>query len=297
VPSSGGNVLASPAVRKRARDLGVDLAIVTSAQGDRIRHSDLDDLLLARGGTTTTAAGAAVTPVPLLTAEGDERIKVIGLRRRIASAMQESKRRIPHFSYVEEVDVTALEALRQSANAADDTHLTILPFLVAALCQAVAEFPQINATFDDEAGVITRHSAVHIGIATQTPTGLVVPVVRNAHQMRIRALAREISRVAKAARSVEIASHELTGSTLTVSSLGALGGIMSTPIINRPEVAIVGVNRIAERPVIRRGKSETRKMMNLSSSFDHRVVDGWDAASFIQTVRKWLELPICDALL
>jgi 2-oxoisovalerate dehydrogenase E2 component (dihydrolipoyl transacylase) len=279
-----GHASASPAVRKRARDLGIDLHDVPST-GDRVRHADLDAFLLARGGGRVQSAPGA--PVE----EGDEQIKIVGLRRRIAAALQESKRRIPHFSYVEELDVTALESLRAKMNGDGKAHLTLLPFLITALCRAAAEFPQINATFDDEAGVVTRHAAVHMGVATQTEAGLVVPVVRHAQSRDLRDLAGEIARVTSAAREGESGSDELSGSTMTISSLGPLGGIVSTPVIKRPEVAIVAVNRIVERPAVIDGKIAIRKLMNLSSSFDHRVVDGWDAASFIQRVKALLEDP------
>jgi len=285
-PVQTDHVAAAPAVRKRARDLSIDLAVVPSASGGRISHSDLDAFLQARGGSAKPTPAASV-PVE----EGDEQIKVVGLRRRIAAALQESKRRIPHFSYVEEVDVTALEALRASINGEGKAHLTVLPFLITALCRALAEYPQINATFDDEAGVVTRHAAVHMGVATQTDAGLVVPVVRNAQDRDLHDLAAAIARVTTATRAGEATSTELSGSTITISSLGPLGGIVSTPVINRPEVAVVAVNRIAERPVAIGGKVEIRKMMNLSSSFDHRVVDGWDAASFIQKVKALIEAP------
>ena len=287
-PRSGA-VAASPAVRKRARDLGIDLAQVPST-GDRIRHADLDAFLTARGG------GRAPSPPAVALEEGDEQIKIVGLRRRIAAALQEAKRRIPHFSYVEEIDVTALEEMRARLNAEDGQHLTLLPFLVTALCRAIAEFPQVNATFDDEAGIVTRHAAVHMGVATQTEAGLVVPVVRHAQSRDLRDLAAETARITAAARAGTIASEELSGSTITISSLGPLGGIVSTPVINRPEVAIVAVNRIAERPTAVNGQIVIRKLMNLSSSFDHRIVDGWDAASFIHKVKTLLEAPDLLAL-
>ena len=288
VPGSGP-VAASPAVRKRARDLGIDLAQVPST-GDRIRHADLDAFLTARGGSRAPSPAAAALE------EGDEQIKIVGLRRRIAAAMQEAKRRIPHFSYVEEINVTALEELRTKLNAEGEPHLTLLPFLVVALCRAAAEFPQVNATFDDEAGVVTHHAAVHMGIATQTDAGLVVPVVRHAQSRDLRDLASEITRITAAARAGTIGSELLSGSTITISSLGPLGGIVSTPVINRPEVAIVAVNRIAERPTVVNGKIAIRKLMNLSSSFDHRIVDGWDAARFIHKVKELLETPDLLAL-
>ena len=208
--------------------------------------------------------------------------------------MQESKRRIPHFTYVEEVDVTELEALRAQLNAKWDDergHLTLLPFLIRAVVLAVREFPLVNARFDDEAGVLTRHDAVHVGIATQTAAGLMVPVLRDAQARDLWSNAAEIARLADAARSGKASRDELTGSTITITSLGALGGIVSTPVINHPEVAIVGVNRIVERPVIRDGAVVARQLMNLSSSFDHRVVDGAVAAAFVQSVRAYLEHP------
>jgi 2-oxoisovalerate dehydrogenase E2 component (dihydrolipoyl transacylase) len=223
-----------------------------------------------------------------------ETIPVIGLRRKIAMKMQDAKRRIPHFSYIEEIDVTELEALRQTLNARWDgkrPRLTLLPLLVRAMVLAVREFPQINARFDDEVGVVTRHGAVHLGIATQTGNGLMVPVLRHAEALDLWACATEIARVAEAARAGKATREELSGSTITLTSLGALGGIANTPIINHPEVAIVGVNRMVERPVVRGGAIVVRQMMNLSSSFDHRVVDGADAAAFIQAVRGMLEAP------
>jgi 2-oxoisovalerate dehydrogenase E2 component (dihydrolipoyl transacylase) len=219
---------------------------------------------------------------------------VIGLRRKIAQKMQESKRRIPHFSYVEEVDVTELEALRLELNtrfAAQRGKLTLLPLLARAVVMATEQFPQMNARFDDDNGVVTRYGAVHLGIATQTPAGLVVPVVRDAQARTLWDFAQELSRVAELARTAKAGRDELSGSTLTLSSLGALGGIVTTPVINHPEVAIIGVNRMVERPVIRRGSVVARQMMNLSSSFDHRVVDGMDAAGFIQAIRAALESP------
>ena len=207
--------------------------------------------------------------------------------------MAEWKRRIPHFAYVEEVDVTALEILRGALNGegGDRPKLTLLPFLIPALVLAMPRFPMINAHYDDEDGVIRRHSAVHAGIATQTENGLKVPVVRDAQAHEIWALAAEIARLAGAARAGKATRAELSGSTITITSLGPLGGIVSTPVINRPEVAIIGVNRIVERPAVIEGRIEVRKLMNLSSSFDHRVVDGWDAASFIQAVKRLIETP------
>ena len=280
------SVLASPAVRARAKALGIDLSQV-HPQGDRIRHADLDAYLLYRKGEGYHAPGSSsVRP--------DEQIKVIGLRRRIAENMQASKRHIPHFTYVEEIDVTALEAMRADLNAhrGDRPKLTMLPFLIVALCKAVPDFPMINATYDDEAGVVTRHGRIHMGMAVQTPGGLMVPVIHDAQDMNIWQLAIEIARLSDAARTGRAVSSDLTGGTITLTSLGALGGIVSIPVIHRPEVAILGVNRIVERPVIVDGEIAAAKLMNLSMSCDHRVVDGWDAASFIQSVKKLLETPV-----
>jgi 2-oxoisovalerate dehydrogenase E2 component (dihydrolipoyl transacylase) len=284
--------IASPAVRRRAWELGVDLAkVMPTGTAGRIVHADLD--AAGRGGMPAAAPRVvpAATEVPR---DETETIKVVGLRRRIAMQMQEAKRRIPHFAYVEELDITEVEALRATLNerhGAARGRLTLLPFLMRAMVLSVREFPQINARFDDETGVVTRHRAVHLGIATQTPNGLVVPVVRHAEALDLWAMTAEVARLAQGARAGRATRDELTGSTITLSSLGALGGIASTPIINRPEVAIVGVNRIVEKPVVRGGAVVVRKTMNLSSSFDHRVVDGADAAAFIQAVRARLEQP------
>lgn len=286
----GEKPLASPAVRQRAWDLGVALQFVPgSGPAGRIMHADLDAWLAHRD-----AAPAAGDPSRYRRLEGEERIPVIGLRRKIAQKMQEAKRRIPHFSYVEEIDVTELEALRATLNArhaAERGKLTLLPLLARAMVLALREFPQVNARYDDEAGVVTRHQPVHLGIATQTDGGLMVPVLRHAEAMDPWACAREIERLAQAAREGKAARDELSGSTITLTSLGALGGVASTPVINHPEVAIVGVNRIVERPTWQHGTVAPRLLMNLSSSFDHRVVDGMDAARFIQAVRAVLETP------
>jgi len=283
--STAKSPLAAPAVRKRAATLNLDLHTITGTGPDgRIVHADLDALLL-NASPRTSASGPTT---------GDQQIPVIGLRRKIAERMQDAKRRVAHFSYVEEIDVTALEALRQQLNQRygdNRGRLTLLPLLARALVIAVREFPQINARYDDEAQVITRHRAVHLGIATQSDNGLMVPVLRNAQAGDLWQNAREIARLAEAARSGKALRDELSGSTLTLSSLGPLGGIVSTPVVNTPEVAIVGVNRIVERPVVLDGQIVVRKMMNLSSSFDHRVVDGMDAARFIQAVRAVLEQP------
>ena len=284
-------ILASPAVRLRAKELGVDLAQVHPAAGDRVKHSDLDAFLKYQGGGSAPTRSHAA---PIAAGEDEiEEIKVAGLRRRIAENMAESKRRIPHFAYVDEVDVTAVEALRAAMNETrgERPKLTMLPFLIKAMTKAARDFPMVNARFDDEAGVVQRHSAVHLGMATQTDAGLSVPVIRDAQAYDLWGLAAEIVRLADATRRGKAKREELSGSTITLTSLGALGGIVSTPVINRPEVAIVGVNKMVERPVVIDGRIEVRKMMNLSSSFDHRVVDGMDAAKFIQAVRRLIEVP------
>jgi 2-oxoisovalerate dehydrogenase E2 component (dihydrolipoyl transacylase) len=279
------HVLASPAVRARARDLGIDLAQVKTA-GDRIRHSDLDAYLLYNGGTVSPRGTAAARP--------DETIKVVGLRRKIAENMQEAKRRIPHFTLVEEFDVTALEDTRAMMNndRASNPKLTLLPFLITAMSKALADWPMLNATYDDDANVITRSGAVHMGMATQTPNGLMVPVIRNAQGLSVWQIASEILRLSDAARTGKAARGELTGSTITISSLGPMGGVTSTPVINRPEVAILAVNKVEEKLVPLNGEIEVRKRMNLSLSCDHRVVDGWDAASFMQTLKGYIENPL-----
>jgi 2-oxoisovalerate dehydrogenase E2 component (dihydrolipoyl transacylase) len=281
---SPGRVQASPAVRARARDLGIDLGQVKYA-GDRIRHADLDAYLLYQGGGASRGRGAA---------RQDETIKVVGLRRKIAENMQEAKRRIPHFTLVEEYDVTALEQTRAMMNAdrGGNPKLTLLPFLITALARTLADYPQINALYDDDAQLITRSGAVHMGMATQTPNGLMVPVIRNADRLGIWDIAREILRLSDAARTGKAARDELSGSTFTISSLGPMGGISSTPVINRPEVAIVAVNKVEEKVVPVDGELEIRKRMNLSLSCDHRVVDGWDAANFLQDLKKLIENPL-----
>jgi 2-oxoisovalerate dehydrogenase E2 component (dihydrolipoyl transacylase) len=286
LPQAGGGakVLASPAVRLRARDLGIDLGQVKTTS-DRVRHADLDAYLLYSGGSVSHAG----TPK-----RADETIKVVGLRRKIAENMQEAKRRIPHFTLVEEFDVTALEETRAMMNRdrGEQPKLTLLPFLIAAMGKAVADWPMLNATFDDDAMTVTRHGAMHLGMATQTPGGLMVPVIRDAQGKSVWQLASEIGRLAEAARSGKATRDELTGSTITLSSLGPMGGITSTPVINRPEVAIIAVNKLQELPVVVDGDLEIRKRMNLSLSCDHRVVDGWDAASFLQAMKALIENPI-----
>jgi 2-oxoisovalerate dehydrogenase E2 component (dihydrolipoyl transacylase) len=283
---SGGKPLAAPAVRKQAWDLGVELQFVPgSGPGGRITHEDID--AYAKGGRAGTGRPA------LARRDGVEDIAITGLRRAIAERMEKSARHIPHFAYVEEVDVSALEELRAHLNEtrAGGGHLTLLPFLVRAIVNAIVEHPQVNARYDDEAGVLHRHRAAHIGIATQTPGGLMVPVVRHAEALGLWEAAAEIQRLSEAARAGKATRDELTGSTITITSLGRLGGLAATPVINHPEVAIIGVNRIADRPVVRGGRVVIRKMMNLSSSFDHRIVDGWEAASFIAKVKGYLEQP------
>ncbi|HEX9946537.1 MAG TPA: dihydrolipoamide acetyltransferase family protein [Allosphingosinicella sp.] len=277
-------ILASPAVRARARDLGVDLGQVKFA-GDRIRHSDLDAYLLYNGGGVSRSGGAR---------RADETVKVVGLRRKIAENMQEAKRRIPHFTLVEEYDVTALEQTRQMMNAdrGGNPKLTLLPFLITAMARTLADYPQINTRYDDDENLLHRSGAVHMGMATQTPNGLMVPVIRNADRLSIWDIAREILRLSEAARTGKAARDELSGSTITISSLGPMGGIASTPVINRPEVAILAVNKVEEKPVVIDGELEIRKRMNLSLSCDHRVVDGWDAANFMQDLKKLVESPL-----
>lgn len=294
----GERAIASPSVRRHAWELGLDLQQVpASGLGGRVMHQDLEDFVARHGGSAAPAAPkpAVTRPVASPAARDDvETIKITGLRRKIAEKMQLSKRRIPHFSYVEEVDVTELEALRTKLNtsyAAERGRLTLLPLLVRAIVLALRQYPQVNATLDDENGVITRYGAVHMGIATQTKAGLMVPVLRQAQTHDLWSTATEISRLAEAARNGQATRDELSGSTITLTSLGALGGIVSTPVINHPEVAIVGINRIVERPVMRGGMVVARQMMNLSSSFDHRVVDGQHAAEFTQVIRGLLESP------
>jgi 2-oxoisovalerate dehydrogenase E2 component (dihydrolipoyl transacylase) len=287
----GDKPLAAPAVRKRAWDLGVELQYVAgSGPAGRITHADLDAHLSGRGHGHA-ASGADNRYAEL---EGEQAVPLIGLRRKIAEKMQLSKRQIPHFTYVEEVDVTELEALRTQLNARygdERPRLTLLPLLMRALVLAVRKFPEVNARYDDQANIVTRYNPVHLGIATQTDAGLMVPVVRNAEARDPWSSAQEILRLAEAARTGKAARDELSGSTITITSLGPLGGIVSTPVINHPEVAIVGVNRILERPVVKNGALVPRKLMNLSSSFDHRVIDGMVAAEFIQAIRGYLEAP------
>jgi 2-oxoisovalerate dehydrogenase E2 component (dihydrolipoyl transacylase) len=284
-PSPNVHVLASPAVRARARDLGIDLGQVKTTS-DRIRHADLDAYLLYSGGSVSSRGAGAPRK--------DETIKVVGLRRKIAENMQEAKRRIPHFTLVEEFDVTALEETRAMMNAdrGSNPKLTLLPFLITAMARTLPDFPMLNATYDDDANVITRHGALNLGMATQTPNGLMVAVIRDAQNRNVWDLAREIVRLADAARSGKATREELSGSSITLSSLGPMGGIASTPVINRPEVAIIAVNKVEEKIVPVDGEIEIRKRMNLSLSCDHRVVDGWDAASFMQALKGYIENPL-----
>jgi 2-oxoisovalerate dehydrogenase E2 component (dihydrolipoyl transacylase) len=283
----GEKPIASPAVRRRAREAGVDLRQVRgTGPAGRVGHDDLDAFLRGAPKAGISAARAANTEV--------ETVKIIGLRRRIAQKMAESKRRVAHFSYVEEVDVTALEALRATLNAenrSDRPRLTLMPFLIKALVKAVADFPEMNALYDDEAETLERHGGVHIGIATQTPSGLMVPVVRHCETLSLWDCAAEVQRLAEAAREGRATRAELAGSTITITSLGALGGIVTTPVINRPEVAIIGPNKQVVRPVWQGEQFVPRTMMNLSSSFDHRVIDGYVAARFVQRIKGLLEAP------
>ncbi len=287
----GEKPVASPSVRRRTREAGVDLRQVRgSGPAGRITHEDLDAFL--RGGAAPVGIAARVANTQV------ETVKIVGLRRRIAQRMAESKRRAAHFSYVEEVDVTALEQLRttlnaekRSGSAAERPRLTLMPFLMQALVKAVADFPEMNALYDDEAGTIERHGGVHIGVATQTEAGLMVPVVRHCEALGLWELAAEAQRLSEAARQGHATRAELSGSTITITSLGALGGVVSTPVINRPEVAIIGVNKQMVRPVWQGNAFVPRTMMNLSSSFDHRVIDGYNAARFIQRIKSLIETP------
>lgn len=295
-PSARPGALAAPAVRERARTLGIDLSRLKGSGPDgRIVHADLDAAVLARAATrtrTSTTATAAVAPT-----DGTREIKLIGLRRAIAQKMLQSKRSIPHYTYVEEIDVTEMVALRKALNrqyAVARGELSPLALVIRAIVRAVADFPQVNGRFDDEAGVLTLHDAVHLGVATQTEGGLMVPVLRQAQTLNLWDCSEAIAQLAAKARAGKATRDELSGSTLTVTSLGKLGGIVSTPVINHPEVAIVGINRIVARPMVmglRDGTVQVRQMMNLSSSFDHRVVDGAVAAGYIQRVRQLLETP------
>ena len=288
---AGEKPIASPAVRRRAWDLGVQLQFVPgTGPAGRIMQEDLDGFA-ARGASQS---GGVQADQRYAERNEENSTPLIGLRRKIAQKMQDSKRRIPHFSYVEEIDVTELEALRARLNeqwGKQRGRLTVLPLLMRAVVLALRQYPQMNARFDDDAGIVTQYGAVHLGVATQTDAGLMVTVLRHAEARDMWSCASEVTRLAGAAREGKAARDELSGSTITISSLGALGGIVTTPVINHPEVAIIGVNKIVERPMIRNGAMVARKMMNLSSSFDHRVVDGMHAAEFIQAIRALLECP------
>ena len=289
--TSTGSILTSPSVRRQAREAGIDLGAVSgSGPRGRILRADLEGHL-GNGGSASGQAAMGKAPSNEVT-----EIKVIGLRRKIAERMAEANREIPHFAYVEEIDITALESLRQHLNSQkkrDDDKLTLLPFIGLALTRVLKQFPQCNALYDRERNVISRHHAVHLGIATQTTDGLKVPVVKNAEARSLDKLAGEIRRVTVAARENTAKREELMGSTITITSLGKQGGIASTPVINLPEVAIIGVNKAVERPVVINGQIVIRLMMNLSSSFDHRFVDGYDAAMMIQALKTMLEQPAC----
>jgi 2-oxoisovalerate dehydrogenase E2 component (dihydrolipoyl transacylase) len=287
-PTIHEKVITSPAIRRRAKEAGIDLTRVPgSGPGGRILREDLDAFL-----KQPATGGAPSAPQPAATGTTEQ--KIIGLRRMIAERMSAANHEIPHFSYVEEIDITELETLRQHLNAkksADAERLTLLPFIGLALIRALKDFPQCNTTHDKERNLLIRHEAVHLGIATQTPDGLKVPVVRHGENRSIVDLAAEIRRVSEAARDGSATKQELSGSTITITSLGKLGGIVTIPIINLPEVAIIGVNRAVERPVVRNDEITVRLMMNLSSSFDHRFVDGYDAAAMIQSIKEMLEHP------
>lgn len=286
--SPGEKPLASPSVRKRALDAGVDLRHVAGSAGaGRITHEDLD-AFLAAGGSAAPVSNGRGADVSV------KEIKVVGLRRKIAEQMARAKSRIPHITYVDEVDVTALEELRERLNKErkdGQVKLTLLPFLMRAMARAIEEQPQMNARFDDDAGIIHQYGGMHMGVAAQTDNGLVVPVIRHVESLSLRECAEEVSRLADAAKSGTASREELTGSTITITSLGKLGGVVTTPVINHPEVAIIGVNKMRTLPVWQDGEFVPRKMMNLSSSFDHRVIDGWDAAVFIQRIKGLLESP------
>jgi 2-oxoisovalerate dehydrogenase E2 component (dihydrolipoyl transacylase) len=292
----GRRVKASPATRRKARDAGIDLRLVPgSGPSGRITPQDFAAAVSnGTAGPASPAAGSAAPAAVFSARSGVEEIKVIGVRRLIAQRMSDAARNIPHFSYVEEVDVTELESLRAHLNARADKGtppLTYLPFLAAALARVLEEFPQCNAHYDAERGVLLRHRPVHLGVATQTPDGLKVPVVRHAEARTLWALSDEIRRVSEAARTGKATRDELSGSTITITSLGRMGGIVSTPIINAPEMAIIGVNKAIDRPVVMDGAVAIRRIMNLSSSFDHRFVDGYDAAAMILALKDLLEHP------
>jgi 2-oxoisovalerate dehydrogenase E2 component (dihydrolipoyl transacylase) len=288
-----GRVATSPAIRRRAHEAGVDLTqLAGSGPNGRILRQDFEAFVSSRSGPKLVRSRP--TELRLPTEPETEEIKVIGIRRVIAQRMSEAKRNIPHFAYVEEFDVTELESLRRHLNSKLESGtpaLTYLPFIVSALVRVLGDFPQCNALYDSERGVIIRHRSVHVGVATQTPEGLKVPVVRDAQSLGLWDLAAQMRRVTDAARTNKASRDELSGSTITVTSLGKLGGIASTPIINAPEVSIIGINRAVERPMVYEGAITIRRMMNLSSSFDHRFVDGHDAAAMIQALKERIEHP------
>ncbi len=294
-PASQDGVLTSPSTRRRAREAGIDLNSVDgSGPGGRITNEDFEGYLSRQRERPRAAASKATSKpsaAPANSAEDIEELKVIGVRRVIAQRLSEAKRTIPHFAYVEEIDITELESLRTHLNEKHDENLTYLPFLALALVRVLPEFPQCNAHYDAERGVLLRHRRVHMGVATQTPDGLKVPVVHDAQALTVWQLAQQIRRVSEAARNGTAKKDELTGSTITITSLGRLGGIASTPIINAPEVGIIGVNKAVQRPMVMAGTVAIRLMMNLSASFDHRFVDGYDAAALIQAVKDRLEHP------
>jgi len=288
---SAVKAVASPAVRQRARDAGINLDYVKgSGPADRISHQDLDNFIIDKNNPTAsrllTSAGLPNTEV--------KDIKIIGLRRKIASIMQDTMQRIPHFTYVEEVDVTELEKLRQKLNknrTEKQPKLTVLPFIIKALVQSIKIFPEMSSRYNDIENSIQQFSAAHVGIATQTDNGLVVPVVRHAEALDLWQSADEIKRLSTAARTGTAKSDELNGSSITITSLGPMGGIVTTPVINSPEVAIIGINKIAKRPIWIDGAFQPRDIMNLSSSFDHRIIDGWEATQFVQQIKSFLETP------
>ena len=287
VASSGTKPLASPSGRRRAREAGIDLSQVSgTGPAGRISHDDMDTFISGGGRLAAVQSGVKMT--------GVEEVPVIGLRRKIAEKMATSKRSAAHFSYFEEVDITALESLRQHLNstrAENQPKLTYLPFIIQGLIRAVRKFPQCNALYDEEKGIVFRHQAVHVGISTQTEDGLMVPVIKHAEARDVWDTANELVRVTTSAREKTATVDELTGSTITITSLGAMGGLGATPIINHPEVSIVSIHAARDRAVVREGEIVVRKMMNLTSSFDHRIIDGYDGALLIQELKSMLEYP------
>ncbi len=285
----GDKPIASPAVRKRAKIAGINLHYVQgTGPANRISHEDLDRFI------TLQSQGIAAVQSSEAANTGVDKIKVIGLRRKIATVMQDTMQRIPHFTYVEEIDVTELEALREKLNAQrndEQPKLTLLPFIMKAMVKAIKTYPEMSSRYDDQENIVHQYGAAHIGIATQTDNGLVVPVVKHVEALDIWQSASEVKRLSTAARNGDASRDELSGSTITITSLGPVGGVVTTPVINSPEVAIVGINKIAKRPVWQNGAFIPRDMMNISSSFDHRIIDGWEAAQFIQQIKQYLETP------